>query len=91
MVIDWHAILPALILSGTILVVLVTDLFLPQRHKSASMWVALLGVLATLVAKLRISCWAFVNPWRNSATSAVMRTMRLPAVAIVSPQSRIDV
>ena len=40
MTIDYHAILPILILSGTILVVLVTDLFLPARHKSASMWVA---------------------------------------------------
>jgi NADH-quinone oxidoreductase subunit N len=52
--IDYHAILPALILSGTILVVLVTDLFLPARHKSASMWVAFAGVLATLVAVLSL-------------------------------------
>ena len=52
--IDYHAIQPVLILSATILVVLVTDLFLSPRHKAASMWVALVGVLATLGSVLSL-------------------------------------
>jgi NADH-quinone oxidoreductase subunit N len=53
-VIDYHAILPELILSGTILLVLVTDVFLPARRKWMSMPVALLGVMATLGAVLTL-------------------------------------
>jgi NADH-quinone oxidoreductase subunit N len=52
--IDYHAILPELILGGTILVVLVVDLALPARLKWGSMPVALLGVLATLLAVLTL-------------------------------------
>jgi NADH-quinone oxidoreductase subunit N len=48
--IDHHALLPVEIVSGTVLLVLVVDLFLPVRAKAASMWVALLGVLAALGA-----------------------------------------
>ena len=33
MTVDYHAILPELILAGTILIVLVVDLFLPARRK----------------------------------------------------------
>ncbi len=44
--IDHHALLPVEIVSATILLVLVVDLFLPARAKAASMWVALVGVLA---------------------------------------------
>ncbi len=53
-VIDYHAILPELILSATVLVVLVVDVFLPARRKWLSMPVALLGVLATLGAVLTL-------------------------------------
>jgi NADH-quinone oxidoreductase subunit N len=53
-VIDYHAILPELILSGTILVVLVVDVFLPVRRKWMSMPVGLVGVLATLGAVLSL-------------------------------------
>ena len=53
-VIDYHAILPELILSGTVLLVLVVDLFLPARRKWLSMPVGLLGVLATLGAVLSL-------------------------------------
>jgi NADH-quinone oxidoreductase subunit N len=53
-VIDYHAILPELILSGTVLCVLVVDVFLPARRKWASMPVALIGVLATLGAVLSL-------------------------------------
>jgi NADH-quinone oxidoreductase subunit N len=52
--IDHHAILPELILGGTILLVLVADLFLPLRAKWASMPVALFGVVASLVAVLTL-------------------------------------
>jgi NADH-quinone oxidoreductase subunit N len=53
-VIDYHAILPELILSVTILLVLVVDVFLPARRKWMSMPVGLVGVLATLGAVLSL-------------------------------------
>src|SRR5712691_6966114 len=52
--IDYHAILPELILSGTILLVLIVDVFLPARRKSWSMPVGLLGVVAALIAVLTL-------------------------------------
>jgi NADH-quinone oxidoreductase subunit N len=48
--VDFHAILPELILGGTIMLVLVVDLFLPARAKWGSMPVGLLGVVASLLA-----------------------------------------
>ena len=54
MSVDYHLILPELILSGTILVVLVTDLFLPPRRKWMSMPVGLVGVIASLIAVLTL-------------------------------------
>jgi len=53
--IDYGAILPEMILAGTILVVLVLDAFLPVERKSWSMPVALLGVIASLVAVLTLA------------------------------------
>jgi NADH-quinone oxidoreductase subunit N len=85
--IDYQAILPALVLSGTILVVLVTDLFLPQRHKSASMWVALLGVLATLVAVLSLvgqgDRSTFGGSYVVDAFTIVFQTFFMSAAAVV--------
>ncbi len=52
--IDYVALLPVLILSGTILVVLVVDLFLADRRKWWSMPIALVGVIATLGAVLNL-------------------------------------
>ena len=52
--VDYHAILPELILAGTIMLVLVVDLFLPARLKWASMPIGLLGVLGSLVAVLTL-------------------------------------
>ncbi len=49
-VIDYHAILPELILAGTILLVLVVDVFLPAKRKSWSMIVGLIGTIAALIA-----------------------------------------
>jgi NADH-quinone oxidoreductase subunit N len=48
--IDYHALAPSLILSATVLVVLIVDLFLPARAKAASMWVGMSGVLLALTA-----------------------------------------
>ena len=44
--IDYHALAPELILSGTILLVLVVDVFLPERRKWWAMPLGLVGVLA---------------------------------------------
>jgi NADH-quinone oxidoreductase subunit N len=52
--VDYHAILPELILAGSIMVVLVVDLFLPARRKWASMPVGFLGVVGALVAVLTL-------------------------------------
>jgi NADH-quinone oxidoreductase subunit N len=52
--IDYHALLPELILSGTILLVLVVDVFLSPRRKWMGMPVSLLGVGAALIAALTL-------------------------------------
>jgi NADH-quinone oxidoreductase subunit N len=52
--IDYHAVSPELILSGTILLVLIADVFLPARRKWLAMPVALAGVLASFVALLTL-------------------------------------
>jgi hypothetical protein len=52
--VDYHAILPELILGGTIMLVLVVDLFLPARLKWGSMPIGLLGVLGSLGAVLTL-------------------------------------
>src|SRR5919106_642798 len=46
--IDYRAISPELILSGTVLLVLTIDLFLKQRRKHWSMWVSFVGVATAL-------------------------------------------
>jgi NADH-quinone oxidoreductase subunit N len=52
--IDYHALLPELILSGTILLVLVVDVFLSARHKWLAMPLAFVGVAAALIAELTL-------------------------------------
>jgi len=52
--IDYHAILPELILSGTILVVLVADAFIRPRRTWLAMPISLAGVLASLIAVLTL-------------------------------------
>jgi NADH-quinone oxidoreductase subunit N len=52
--IDYHAIAPELVLTGTILVVIVLDAFLPRERKWMAMPVALLGVLGSLAATLTL-------------------------------------
>src|SRR6266545_1420717 len=52
--IDYHAILPELILSGTILLVLVADSFARPRRKWVAMPISFLGILAALIAALTL-------------------------------------
>jgi NADH-quinone oxidoreductase subunit N len=52
--IDFHALLPDIILAGTVLVVLVVDVFLPERAKWFAMPLGLVGVIASLVAVLTL-------------------------------------
>jgi NADH-quinone oxidoreductase subunit N len=48
--IDFHAILPELLLAGTAILVLVVDLFLDQRAKVANNYLALAGTVAAAIA-----------------------------------------
>src|SRR5215216_2377424 len=50
--IEYRALAPELILSGTILIVLVVDVFLSSRRKWLSMPISLVGVVAAFVALL---------------------------------------
>jgi len=52
--IDFHAVLPELILAGTLLVVLFVDLFLPRDRKWWAMPISFIGMLATLIATLTL-------------------------------------
>ncbi len=52
--IDYHAILPELILSGTIMLVLVVDAFTRQSRTWLAMPVSLAGVVAALIAELTL-------------------------------------
>jgi NADH-quinone oxidoreductase subunit N len=48
--VDWHAIAPELVLTATACIVLVADLFLPERTKWLAMPLSALGILGTAVA-----------------------------------------
>jgi NADH-quinone oxidoreductase subunit N len=52
--IDYHAILPETILSGTILLVLIADAFLSARRKWFTMPIGFVGTVAALVATLTL-------------------------------------
>jgi NADH-quinone oxidoreductase subunit N len=52
--IDYHALLPEMLLSGTILLVLIVDVFLSERRKWLAMPIGLLGVSASLIAVLTL-------------------------------------
>ena len=54
MSIDYHAIAPELFMTGTILLVLVFDAFLPERRKQVTMPVGLLGTIGALIATLTL-------------------------------------
>ena len=52
--VDYHALLPEFILAGTILLVLVVDVFLPERRKWLAMPIGLVGVAASFGAVLTL-------------------------------------
>jgi NADH-quinone oxidoreductase subunit N len=52
--IDYHAIAPELVLTGTVLLLIVLDAFLSQERKWIAMPVSLLGVLGSLAATLTL-------------------------------------
>src|SRR5207244_13185486 len=52
--IDYHAIAPELVMTGTILLVLTFDAFLPERRKQVTMPVGLLGTIGALAATLTL-------------------------------------
>ena len=54
MSVDWHAILPPILLGATVLVVLIVDAFLPARAKWLAMPLSLIGVVASLIAALSL-------------------------------------
>src|SRR5881296_2531123 len=82
--IDYHAIAPELVLTGTILVVIVLDAFLSQERKWLSMPVALVGVLGALAATLtgddRIT---FGGMYRVDAFAVLFKVFFLVAAAVV--------
>ena len=53
--VDYHALAPEIILAGTIVVLLIADLFLPERQKWATSTIAGLGLLASLVPILTLA------------------------------------
>ncbi len=53
--IDYHAILPELLLAGAAVLVLLIDLFLPERRRWLAMPLSLVGVLASLLALLTLA------------------------------------
>jgi NADH-quinone oxidoreductase subunit N len=52
--IDYHAIAPELFMTGTILLVLLFDAFLPDKRKQITMPVGLLGTVGALIATLTL-------------------------------------
>src|SRR5204863_337854 len=53
--VDYHGLAPEIVLAGTIVVLLVADLFLPERQKWATSTIAGLGLLAALVPILTLA------------------------------------
>jgi NADH-quinone oxidoreductase subunit N len=53
--VDYHALAPEIILAGTIVVLLIADLFLPERQKWATSTIAGLSLLAALVPILTLA------------------------------------
>src|SRR6266511_6270893 len=53
--VDYHALAPEIVLGATIVVVLLADLFLPERQKWATSTISGLGLLASLVPILTLA------------------------------------
>ena len=52
--IDYHALLPELIISGTLLLVLIVDAFVPVKRAWVTMWIGMVGAIAALVSVLTL-------------------------------------
>ncbi len=52
--VDYHAILPVVLLAATVLVVLIVDAFLPKRHAWLAMPLSLAGAVVSLIAVLSL-------------------------------------
>ena len=74
--IDYHAILPELILAGTIMVVLVADAFLSLRRKWLTMWPR---VAAHRPSQLRVT-----------SRSSIARTSRSPARKVATASAGVQ-
>jgi NADH-quinone oxidoreductase subunit N len=84
--IDYHAILPELILSGTILLVLVADLFLEGERKSLVMPLGFVGVVAALIATLTLigdTRSTFGGAFVIDSYAVILKTFFLTAAAVV--------
>ena len=84
--IDFHAILPELILSGTILLVLVADLFLEGERKSLVMPLGFVGVVAALIATLTLigdHRTTFGGAFVIDSYAVIFKTFFLVAAAVV--------
>ena len=53
--VDYHALAPEIVLAGAIVVLLIADLFLPERQKWATSTIAGFGLLAALVPILTLA------------------------------------
>jgi NADH-quinone oxidoreductase subunit N len=84
--IDYHALLPELILSGTILLVLVADLFLEGERKALVMPLGFAGVVAALVATLTLlgdHRSTFGGAFVIDSYAIIFKTFFLTAAAVV--------
>jgi NADH-quinone oxidoreductase subunit N len=84
--IDFHAILPELILSGTILLVLVADLFLEGDRKALVMPLGFVGVVAALIATLTLigdHRTTFGGAFVIDSYAVIFKTFFLVAAAVV--------
>ncbi len=85
-VFDWHALAPDLILVGTILVVLVADLVLPERSAWHTSRLASFGVLGALIpiATLAVDGVEY-TVFPGSTLFSVMREPLQSTAATASP------
>jgi NADH-quinone oxidoreductase subunit N len=84
--VDYHAIAPELILSGTILVVLAADLVLRPDRKWVSMVLAFLGVAAALGAELTLvgeTRTSFAGTYVNDSFAVLFKVFFLSVALVV--------
>jgi NADH-quinone oxidoreductase subunit N len=88
--IDYHAIAPEIVLTGTILVVLVLDAFLPPARKWWAMPVSLVGALGSLAAALTLigqDRTTFGGMYRVDSFALLFKIFFLSAAVVVLAMS----